>query len=143
MSYSIRTVTEGNEQMTNLISHIISLNTQTQKWIDEDPENRWAGLLTEDPNHWAEYGVYTAEQFDRYMMETEYSEMYKEVHGMRPRRDLSHLTNEELSGEIASLYGMLDDNREEEYLDHLAEEDKRMESLAGDPEPLPYEEYDL
>ena len=37
--------------------------------IDEDPTNRWIGMITTDPEHWKEYGITTPAQYDRYMLE--------------------------------------------------------------------------
>ena len=36
--------------MKDLIAHIEGINAKTQAWIDEDPTNRWAGMITTDPN---------------------------------------------------------------------------------------------
>lgn len=45
------------------------LNASAQKWMDEAPEGdfRWAGLLAEDAEHWAEYGIYTADELGAYL----------------------------------------------------------------------------
>ena len=34
--------------------------------MDENP-NLWVGRLTNDPNHWNDYGVYTPEDFEKYL----------------------------------------------------------------------------
>jgi len=53
------------EQMT-LINHINKMNEDGQKHMDANP-NLWVGKLTNDPDHWADYGVYTPEDFERYL----------------------------------------------------------------------------
>ena len=34
--------------MNALVKHIEGINAKTQAWIDEDPGNRWAGMITTD-----------------------------------------------------------------------------------------------
>ena len=50
-----------------LVKHIEAKNAKMQKWIDEDPKNRFGGMLVTDPAHWAEYEIYTPAQLDRYL----------------------------------------------------------------------------
>ena len=60
--------------------------------------------LTQDLEHWASYEVYTAEDLERYLLETTIWDMYKEVHGIRPRfMDMSSMSIKELEAEIDSL----------------------------------------
>jgi hypothetical protein len=73
------------ENMMTLSDYIAEQNKKTQAWIDEDPKNRWAGLLSEDMFHWAEQGITTVEHFKRYELETYIWDCYKDVHGIRPR----------------------------------------------------------
>jgi hypothetical protein len=54
--------------MNNLVKHIKAINEQSKKEMDANP-NLWIGMLVEDPKHWAEYGITTADQFDRYQDE--------------------------------------------------------------------------
>ena len=42
-------------------------------------------LLAEDPAHWSEYGVLTADDLDRYLLWSDLSDTFKEVNGFRPR----------------------------------------------------------
>jgi hypothetical protein len=69
---------------TTLSNHIAALNAKTQAWIDEAP-GRGAGLYTTDIGYWNSCGVYTPEDFDRYELENTIWDVYKEVHGVRPR----------------------------------------------------------
>ena len=49
-----------------LIEHINKINEDGQKRMDANP-NLWVGKLTNDPDHWASYGVYTPEEFEKYL----------------------------------------------------------------------------
>jgi len=49
-----------------LIEYINKINENAQSKMDENP-NLWVGRLTNDPDHWADYGVYTPEDFERYL----------------------------------------------------------------------------
>jgi hypothetical protein len=54
--------------MTALTDHIKALNAKTRAWVNEDPTNRFAGLLCEDEQHWAQYGITTPEQLTNYLI---------------------------------------------------------------------------
>jgi len=54
--------------MLNLTTYIKSINEASQKEMDSNP-NLWIGKIVEDPKHWADYGITTPAQFDRYMDE--------------------------------------------------------------------------
>ena len=41
--------------------------------------------LVNDPAHWAEYGIHTMEQLDRYLDEQAYIDSYKDEYGIKPR----------------------------------------------------------
>lgn len=83
-----------------LAQYLADRNAATLAWIAEDPDNRWAGLITEDLSHWAEMGIYTVAQFERYDLETLVWEMYKDATGFRPRHlDLKAMSDEELRKE--------------------------------------------
>jgi hypothetical protein len=71
--------------MSALQDHIRAINAKTQAWIDEDPDNRWAGMLTDDVDHWHEAGVYTPDRFDRMMTIETYIDIYKDYYGIKPR----------------------------------------------------------
>ena len=53
------------KQMT-LINHINNVNADAKSMMDE-LSNLWVGKLTNDPDHWACYGVYTPEDFEKYL----------------------------------------------------------------------------
>lgn len=47
--------------------YAIQYNAEQAAWVAEDPANRWSGTLAEEPEHWAEYGIFTAEQLMDYL----------------------------------------------------------------------------
>ena len=49
-----------------LIEYINKINADAQSRMNENP-NIWIGKLTNDPDHWADYGVFTPEDFERYL----------------------------------------------------------------------------
>ena len=46
------------EQAEKLVNYINCKNSDAQKLMENNP-NVWIGKLTNDPDHWAEYGVHT------------------------------------------------------------------------------------
>jgi len=83
-----------------LLELIEKKNAETQAWIDEDPANRWAGMIVTDLNHWAEYGVYTVEDYERYELETFIYEGHKDAFGVKGRHyDFASMSMEELKAE--------------------------------------------
>lgn len=62
------------------------LTNAVADWLDENPiEGAWIGRLVEDPAHWEVYGVRTPEELEKYLLLTDYSELHKELTGVRPR----------------------------------------------------------
>ena len=49
-----------------LVAYIHQLNAEAIQWMKAE-EGRVASMLTDDPQHWADYGVYTAEQLGDYL----------------------------------------------------------------------------
>lgn len=79
-----------------LIAHIQQINARTQAWMDE-AEGRWAGLLMEREDFWANRGVYTVEDFQRWEVLSTLSDLHKEAFGFRPRGyDFDAMPNQEL-----------------------------------------------
>ena len=50
----------------DLTDHIRKFNEDGKRRMQEDP-NLWVGMITEDPEHWREYGITTPEQFNQYL----------------------------------------------------------------------------
>ena len=42
------------------------LNADAQKYMEQNP-GHWIGMLAEDEEHWAEYGIYTADELGAYL----------------------------------------------------------------------------
>jgi len=87
--------------MNELQAHIEAENAKTREWVAVDPENRWAGEMCSDPEHWAGYDIYTIGQYEQYNMDCSYSDLHKEIYGCRPtgghpvtREEYDHLLNE-------------------------------------------------
>ena len=125
--------------MNALVSHLEAINAKTQKWMDENPGS-WGGMIVTDPAHWAEYGVYTVEDFKRYELETYIYEGHKDAFGTKGRHyDFKNMTMEELKAEADYISKAVKNAMEEEAEAEKAsvnEFEKRVsdtiESGAGD-----------
>ena len=49
-----------------LLQRLQALNADGRKYMAEHPRS-WVGMLTEDLNHWAGYGITTPDQLDEYL----------------------------------------------------------------------------
>lgn len=67
-----------------LLNHIKQKNAETRAWV-EAGENRWAGYSPEEPEFWAERGVYTLEDLERWDLVSTISDVHKDAYGFRPR----------------------------------------------------------
>lgn len=119
--------------MNEVIEHVKAENAKTKAWIAEDPENRWAGFYSEDPEWWInERNVETMEDFHRWTMESTISDLHKDVYGFRPRSmNVSEMTFEELETEYNELVGQLDMQFEREKK-FVEEENARIEQVCKD-----------
>lgn len=126
-----------------LAAHIAALNAEKLAWIAEDPDNRWTGLYVEDLAHWAEIGVLTVLDFQRYELQSLVWEMYKDVTGIRPRHmDFDSMSLEDLQREVdyldRQMQASIAYDEECEYLSMAyAQEDAEQENIARDEAPLP------
>ena len=90
--------------MNELEKHLKERNNATRAWIAEDPENRWAGFIVEDVDHWVKNDVYTVQDFQLYLGRATLSDYFKEVHGWRPRHlDINNMSMEEIKAELEEL----------------------------------------
>lgn len=105
--------------MSQLIDHIKKLNEETQIWINEDPDNRWASLLIEDIDHWKSYSVETVEDFERYQLET-FIKSHNKVYNSK---DYSKLSLDELRKKADELEKIV-----KETIDEEQEAERRAES---------------
>jgi predicted SprT family Zn-dependent metalloprotease len=60
--------------------------------------------IVEDQAHWDSRGVRTGEELDHYLAQAEHYDLYKEVHGIRPRWiDYSRMTTAEIEAMTLAL----------------------------------------
>ena len=77
--------------------HIQADNAKYEAKIKaEFGENALICNMVEDPEHWAKYGIHTPEDFDRYLIYSDISDVYKSAHGFRPRMDWKNMSMQEL-----------------------------------------------
>ena len=114
-----------------LVKHLDALNSDSEAWVAEDPENRIAGMLVTVPDHWADYDVYTPEEFDRYLLEQDYIEGHKDVYGVRYRGDLDDVSDADLRDMVTKMYDFAEAEMEDlrEYIDELEAEDTEADEL--------------
>jgi len=75
-------ITLPHNSRITLTQYINRLNAETQKWLDETPGS-FAGILTNDTDHWAKYNVYTAEDLEKYLLVVSVYEGTKDVWGYK------------------------------------------------------------
>lgn len=104
-----------------LLMHLEAEKAKTLAWVAEDPENRWAGYSTTSIEHWAESGVYSVEQYDRYNMLGSLSDLSKDVYGFRMRYNTDIMTDAEMQDIYDDLL---------EQLQGVIEQEKHVEQEA-------------
>lgn len=114
--------------MNELLAHINAENAKTEAWVAEDPENRWAGLITNDMKHWADYGIHTVAEYEQYMLDMSYSDLYKEIYGVRPRYAAGSVSQEDYDRLLDCLEDHNEDMSYYDYLDRLDEEAEKEEA---------------
>ena len=62
----------------DLLNHITKKNNEIEAWVNKDPKNRWAGLITDDLDHWASYGIYDVAGYERYISANTLYEVYSD-----------------------------------------------------------------
>ena len=62
----------------DLLNHITKKNNEIEAWVNEDPKNRWAGLITTDLDHWASYGIYDVAEYEGYISANTLYEVYSD-----------------------------------------------------------------
>ena len=115
--------------MNALVQHIEAINVKTQAWVDADPKNRWAGSVVTDPKHWAEYGIYTPAEYDRYQDEMTLYELASTAYTKSHARSLntSAMSDTDLQKAIDN-YGKAAD----EMMEAKAEDEKvRVKEFEG------------
>jgi len=90
--------------MKTAIDKIKELNDKSRAWVAEDPENRCAGLLVEEAEYWAESGITTYEQMEKYLLVSDVFEGTRDVYGYKPNwSDLQAMSIEELEAECDAI----------------------------------------
>jgi hypothetical protein len=125
-----------------LLEKLQELNAEKRAWVAEDPDNRWTGMYTEDLEHWADMGIVTVEDFERYGLETLIWDVYKDAYGVRPRHmDFKSMTLDQLKAEADFLCKEADRQYEAEKAQEAADVEtfkatvqKTIELGAGDEE---------
>lgn len=74
----------------------------------------WSGRVVEDAAHWAEYGIYTIEDYQKYMISCSIDELHKEVYGCKLRQGWKDISMEDLEATLQSLIKSAERHREEE-----------------------------
>jgi hypothetical protein len=64
-------VTYYEDTYMSLVEYIETVNEGVKLWMADDPDNRWAGLLTTDEQHWADYGITTVIGMKHYLEQME------------------------------------------------------------------------
>ena len=71
--------------MKELMAELAKRNAETEAWVAEDPQNRWAGLYSMDEAHWVERGITNLVDFERDELATYIYEGHKDAFGTKGR----------------------------------------------------------
>jgi len=78
-------------------------NQKARDYMEAHPGS-WVGTTTTDEKHWNEYGVYTVEDYERYILIATLWDGYKDLTGCRPRwMNFNDMTKAELENELEKL----------------------------------------
>jgi len=97
-----------------LLEHLKNINAKSKEKMAKTP-GLWIGMIVEDLEHWASYGVYTPAQLDRYFLEVDVYEMHKQAYGVKGRHyDFKNMTDEDLKKELDHLAEVADEEYKRE-----------------------------
>ena len=97
-----------------LLEHLKNMNAKSKEKMAKTP-GLWIGMITEDLDHWKEYGITTPAQLDRYFLETDVYEMHKDAYGVKGRHyNFKEMSNEDLEKELDSLCKVAKESAEQE-----------------------------
>jgi len=100
--------------MSDLIKYIAAENQHAKDRMANEP-GTYIGLLSEDAAWWADYKVYTVDQFKRWEIEVVMSDLAKEAYGTRRAcPDTSNMSFDELKAEYDRMCEIANDNYEAE-----------------------------
>lgn len=92
--------------------------------------------LVEDASHWADNGIHTGEELERYLLACDVSDMSKEVYGFRQRMDWRDWSLELLQAKVDCLQRAARDQRE--YEERVERETTERTQRAFDATPLTF-----
>lgn len=90
-----------------LITEVTARNVERQTWLDEGAalgEQRWVGMYSTDPAHYAEREIFTVEDLNRNEILDTLYDMHRDAYNYRP--DMSYynaLPYEQLVAEVAKI----------------------------------------
>ena len=93
--------------------YAVMLNTETRRNAAEEGWTFYTTLV-EEVEHWAPCGIHTGLDLAISNAAGTYSDVYKETHGFRPRKNFENSTLEEIEAELTSLFEYSDRMREAE-----------------------------
>ena len=103
-----------------LLLHIEAHNAKSKAWEEANPGS-WASQLVTDLDHWHRYGVFTPEDFDRYLLVSDIYETTRSLWGYKPDwAVLMRQTTEDLQHELECLDKISKENYEKEIADKTA-----------------------
>jgi hypothetical protein len=109
------------------------IQAQNDQWVAECEASGATFYTTTvtDPAHWAQYGVTTVTQYERFQLESSIWDLYKDVHGYRPRHlDLNQCTDAELERLYQDLIQLLQEAQAAEAAEQ-AQADQAFEALVA------------
>ena len=113
-----------------LLNHIKAHNAETRAWVAEDPQNRFASVMSEDPAYWADRGITTLEELERDDLIAYIYDGHKDAYGFRNRNyDFDSMSLEELRLESDRISAAVKDSMDEEKRMHdanIADLEKRI-----------------
>ena len=115
-----------------LLDHIKQKNAETRAWV-EAGENRWAGYSPEEPEFWADRGVYTLDDLERWDLESTISDVHKEAYGFRPR---GYNFSEMPLDELRALYDRWAEAARQAFDEERAREEAAVEEFENRIESL-------
>ena len=113
-----------------LLNYINEKNEKTLAWV-AGGAGRWATTLVADLAHWAEAGVETPEQLDKYLLVCEVFESTRSIYGYKPSwGGLMGMSLAELQAEAAHLAAAARADWEREQREEQAECDARARAMT-------------
>jgi hypothetical protein len=82
------------------------INAENEKFIEQAKSRGATGwaVHVSDTAHWAEYDIFTIEQYQHFDAQSTHYDLFKEINGIRPRwYDYSKMTTEAIWAEVESL----------------------------------------